>query len=136
MHISDWSSDVCSSDLALMNDQSPRGGASWPCRAHGAEKTASQRHVQIGAFSDYNGIVAAQLQKGPAKTSAYHSAYRFPHSGRARDRNQRNPGILCDHLSRVTPPCQEPWYAFRYIILPKNCCCNFLASHCRKRRFF
>src|SRR3546814_13263451 len=97
MRISDWSSDVCSSDLALVMTIVNAGKACYPKGWADYRACASyDRQTWFRVPTDYDGEVLT-IRHTPAADSVY-SAYFTPHSGERSE--ERRVGEDCDSTCR------------------------------------
>ena len=77
-----------------MHDHAPRGGATLPGSAHGAEKDRLRRHIDIGAGSNDERVVATEFHDRSAQAAMNRFRYVQTHVDRAGRRDQWNPRVL------------------------------------------
>ena len=101
-----------------MNDQAPGRGAALPTGAHGTEYDRPDGHIQIGMRGDDNGIIAPQLEQGPAQAGSYRLSYFFAHPGGTGSRQQGQAAIMGHQAAQHRIPDYQVEDSFGQIILP------------------
>src|SRR5712671_6048999 len=77
-----------------MDDDPAGGGAPLAGRADGAEENPARREFEIGARSDNDGVVTAELEQAAPEAAGDGFADMPPHARRAGGRNQGDAGIV------------------------------------------